>query len=82
MLSSFLQANGLETTIAANGLLAVPLLASLNPDVIILDIVLPYMDGLMFLEKIRGEGITTPVILLTEKNSVDEKRQGFFPSEG
>ena len=77
MLFSFLQANGFNTFTASNGVLAVPLLASVAPDVIILDIVLPYMDGLAFLEKIRKQGVKTPVILLTEKKSLEDKLEGF-----
>lgn len=46
-------------------------------DVIVLDIMLPEMDGLTVMEKLRHEGINTPIILLTAKDSLDDKLKGF-----
>lgn len=45
-------------------------------DLIILDIMLPGMDGISVLKKIRSEGIETPVILLTAKGEVSDKVTG------
>ena len=45
-------------------------------DGIILDIMMPGMSGLEVLEKIRGEGNYTPVILLTAKTQVDDRING------
>ncbi|AOY76502.1 response regulator transcription factor [Clostridium formicaceticum] len=45
-------------------------------DVILLDIMLPKMDGISILKSIRQEGITTPVILLTAKGEVSDKVAG------
>ncbi len=45
-------------------------------DVIILDIMLPKLSGLDILRKIRSEKISTPVILLTAKGSVEDKILG------
>jgi DNA-binding response OmpR family regulator len=45
-------------------------------DVIVLDIMLPKMDGLRVLEKIRGANISTPVILLTAKGDLEDKVKG------
>ena len=45
-------------------------------DAIILDIMLPKLDGLKVLKKLRNQGILTPVILLTAKDSVDDKVNG------
>jgi len=42
-------------------------------DVIILDIMLPKLNGLEVLKKLRKENISTPVLLLTAKDSVDDK---------
>ena len=46
-------------------------------DVIILDIMLPEMDGLTVLRKLRENGIKTPVLLLTAKSELDDKVTGF-----
>lgn len=46
-------------------------------DVIILDIMLPYMNGYEVLKNLRKQNITTPVIMLTAKDGIDDKIQGF-----
>lgn len=45
-------------------------------DVIVLDIMLPKMNGLEVLETLRSEGFDTPVILLTAKNDISDKVRG------
>ena len=45
-------------------------------DGIILDIMMPKMDGLQVLSKLRAEGNTTPVLLLTAKDEVEDKVTG------
>ncbi|MEW9076849.1 response regulator transcription factor [Terrisporobacter glycolicus] len=45
-------------------------------DVIILDIMLPKLNGLEILNKLRKENISTPILLLTAKDSVDDKVTG------
>jgi two-component system, OmpR family, response regulator CiaR len=46
-------------------------------DVIILDIMLPHMNGYEVLENLRKHNITTPVIMLTAKDGIDDKIHGF-----
>ncbi|KUO75280.1 MAG: two-component system response regulator [Clostridia bacterium BRH_c25] len=45
-------------------------------DLIVLDIMLPEMDGISILKNIRKEGISTPVILLTAKGDISDKVAG------
>ncbi|MBX9692856.1 MAG: response regulator transcription factor [Cyanobacteria bacterium] len=45
-------------------------------DLIVLDWVIPPATGIDFLEKIRAKGVTTPVIMLTGKGTIDERSQG------
>lgn len=45
-------------------------------DVVVLDIMLPKIDGITILKKIRSEGIDVPVILLTDKDSIHDKVTG------
>lgn len=52
-------------------------MAEQNPyDLIILDIMLPKVDGLEVLTRLRGGKIKTPVLLLTAKDSVEDKVEG------
>lgn len=46
-------------------------------DVIILDIMMPNMNGYEVLQHLRKKNITTPVIILTAKDGIDDKIQGF-----
>jgi DNA-binding response OmpR family regulator len=45
-------------------------------DIILLDIMMPEMDGYEVLDSLRKEGISTPVIFMTAKDSVDDKIKG------
>jgi DNA-binding response OmpR family regulator len=77
MLSTFFSSHDADTQVAPDGKQALELFTSFSPDIIILDIVLPYMDGLSILDKLRTDSQQTPVILLTDKSSVEEKLTGF-----
>ena len=46
-------------------------------DVLVLDIMMPGLDGLTVLRTLRGEGNTTPVLLLTARGEVQDKVAGF-----
>ena len=45
-------------------------------DALIIDIMLPKLDGLTVIEKLRGQHINTPVIILSAKRSVDDRVRG------
>jgi DNA-binding response OmpR family regulator len=47
-----------------------------NYDVIILDIMMPRMSGLEVLEKLRQQGIHTPILMLTAKAEIEDRIQG------
>ncbi len=47
-----------------------------NYDCAVLDIMMPKMDGITVLKKIRAEGITIPVMMLTAKSETDDKVEG------
>jgi two-component system, OmpR family, copper resistance phosphate regulon response regulator CusR len=51
--------------------------ARFNPyDLIVLDLMLPKMDGLEIARKLRAEGVATPILMLTARDSEAEKVQG------
>ena len=47
-----------------------------NFDLVILDVGLPDIDGFEVLERIRGQGVTVPVIMLTARSSVEDRVAG------
>jgi len=76
LLHTFLKSKGAEVTILENGRSAVQHVEDTQPDVLILDVVVPYQDGFTILENLRRLGNSTPVIMLTDKGSIDDKVKG------
>jgi len=60
----------------ANGLDALDYIHMTTYDVIVLDIMIPGIDGLQVLQKIRSENNKTPVLLLTAKDSIEDRVKG------
>ena len=75
LLHLYLEKEGFETQVAPDGGKGVELYRSFHPELVLLDIMLPVMDGWSVLKKIR-ETDKTPVILLTAKGETNNKVQG------
>lgn len=73
---TILKLNQYDVTIVNNGKEAINKLKGNNYDVIILDIMMPVMDGISALKEMRKTGVNTPVILLTAKSQTDDKVEG------
>lgn len=63
--------------VAADGEEGLELALNNAYDLLILDIMLPKLDGLTLCRRIRAEGNMTPVLLLTARNTVEDKVSGF-----
>ena len=74
--TAFLQLKGFTVDVAANGAQALELSRRETYDVIVLDIMMPVMDGMEALREMRKHGNTTPVIMLTAKAEVEDRVQG------
>jgi len=70
-----LQADGYGVVTAVNGAEAVELVEREHPDVVVLDIMMPVMDGLEAMQRIR-EGSNVPIILLTARSGPTDKIRG------
>ena len=75
LLHLYLEKEGFETQVARDGGKAVELFRSFKPDLVLLDIMLPVLDGWSVLKKIRAED-KTPIIMLTAKGEVQDKVTG------
>ena len=75
LLHLYLEKEGFETQVAPDGGKGVELYRSFHPELVLLDIMLPVMDGWAVLKKVR-ETDKTPVILLTAKGETNDKVQG------
>ncbi len=62
---------GYELFSATSGALGIKALAKVKPDLVILDLIMPVMDGLSTLKKIRKINKTIPVIMLTAHDGFD-----------
>lgn len=63
--------------IAFDGLEGYDLAASGEYDIILLDLMLPGLDGISICQKLRSENIHTPILMLTAKSQLDDKIKGF-----
>ena len=76
-LCKMLEKNNIMTDAVYDGVSALIQAEKNVYDVIILDIMLPEMNGLEVLKKVRDKNILTPILLLTAKDSIDDKLLGF-----
>ncbi|WP_308798768.1 response regulator transcription factor [Agromyces silvae] len=67
---------GWDVRTAGDGLAAVKAAREFRPDAIVLDIMLPDIDGLEVLQRVRADGTETPVLFLTAKDSLDDRIAG------
>jgi DNA-binding response OmpR family regulator len=65
-LSPFLERSGFEVAVATNGEEALQLIDEIDPDLVVMDVLMPRMDGREALRRLRQKGDWTPVILLTQ----------------
>ena len=72
-LSPFLGRSGFSVTVAADGEEALRQVSELRPDLIVLDILMPKLDGREALRRLRQAGNWTPVILLTQVGESTER---------
>jgi len=61
---------------AADGEQGLSMASSAPYDLFIFDLMLPRMDGLSLIHAVRAKGITTPILVLSARNSVDDRVQG------
>jgi len=75
LLHLYLEKEGFETQVARDGGKGVEFFRSFQPDLVLLDIMLPVMDGWAVCAHIREKG-ATPIIMLTAKSDVDDRITG------
>lgn len=76
MLAAFFSTQGAKVVTAEDGREAMARIEAARPDVLLLDVVMPYRDGLSILAELRSVDVELPVILLTERNGEDDKVTG------
>jgi two-component system OmpR family response regulator len=76
LVESALQLDGIDTTKAADGFQALAAVKSYQPHAIVLDVMMPGIDGFEVLRRLRSDGIKTPVVFLTARDGLDDKIRG------
>ncbi len=71
-----LQYEGYTVDVAYDGLKGIEKAKDENLDLIVLDVMLPGKDGFEICSELRDQGIVTPIIMLTAKDSVDDRVKG------
>jgi len=71
-----LKQSGFAADHAADGEAGLVMAASVNYDAAIVDLMLPKLDGLILIQKIRAKGSRMPVLILSAKASVDDRVKG------
>ena len=77
MVSSALRFAGYTVQTVGNGFDALRSVKSATPDLIVLDVNMPEMDGFEVCRRIRRDGVQVPVIFLTARDDIDDLRTGF-----
>lgn len=75
--ADYLQYEGIRCDHAYNGHTGFTLASQNNYDVILLDLMLPRIDGITVCNKLRQSGKDTPILMTTAKDTLDDKEAGF-----
>jgi two-component system OmpR family response regulator len=76
MLAAALRHHGFEVTTAENGREALALIPEIHPDLVLLDVMMPDLDGFEVCRRLRSDGDRTPVLFLTARDATDDKVRG------
>ena len=75
--ADYLRNNGYDVVEAVDGIQGLDKGLSTTPNAIILDVVMPGIDGFKLCQLLREKGVTVPIIMLTEKATIEDKVTGF-----
>lgn len=77
MMCAFLGMNGYRTVSAANGEEALDAIERIMPDLVVADVMMPVMDGWQLTEELRRAYPLLPIMLVTARDTLEDKRNGF-----
>lgn len=76
LLSMALSAEGWQVRVAHHGMEALTAIRQFDPDVVVLDVMMPIMDGMEVLDRLRSSGNDVPVLFLTAKDALSDRIAG------
>lgn len=78
LMDAVLRQNGYETILACDGEDALEKMESHHVDLVLLDIMMPRMDGYEFTKILREGDCNIPILMVTAKETMEDKRRGFL----
>ncbi len=78
LMEVILASNGYNHISATNGIEALKMLDQYHIDMIILDVMMPYMNGYDLTKELRANNINIPILMVSAKQLMEDKKQGFI----
>ena len=78
LMETVLRRNGYEVFTAQDGIQALTVMDEQHIDIVLLDIMMPNMDGFAFTQELRENGVNTPILMITAKQLPADKHKGFL----
>src|SRR5688500_2396607 len=75
-LTRALRLDGYDVTAVSNGLKALEAVPEVKPDLLVLDLMMPYVGGLEVCRRLRAKGDRTPILVLTARDEVGDRVAG------
>ena len=76
-LQNNLEIEGYRVQVAVDGKVGLEMAHAMNPDLIVLDLMLPQLNGFQILRRLRGDRIGVPVLILSARGEEIDKLRGF-----
>ncbi len=78
LMEAVLSQNGYHPLLAKDGLEALEVLDRAHVDLIVLDIMMPHMDGFELTQTLREADYNLPILMVTAKEAIEDKKKGFL----
>jgi two-component system response regulator MprA len=75
-LTRALRLDGYDVTAVSNGLKALEAMPEAEPDIVVLDLMMPFVGGLEVCRRLRAKGDRTPILVLTARDEVGDRVEG------
>ena len=78
LMETVLKQHGYQPILACDGMEALEKMESRHVDLIVLDLMMPRMDGYEFTRTLRDSGSDIPILMVTAKETPQDKKKGFI----
>jgi two-component system OmpR family response regulator len=75
-IATALSYEGFQIATAADGRSALDLIADFRPDLVVLDVMLPDVDGMSIARRLRSDGVDTPILFVTARDAPSDRVEG------